>query len=99
MAQKADPKVSIELLNELTSRGFSNELYVRLHHLEYDTINAHISYCKRIKEFKAGGTNALVQSRLRFIRDKIDEKCEPGTLVDAATFQGLVDAALKLYPL
>jgi len=99
VTEKADPKLSIQLLDELVRRGLDNHLYRQLHHSNYDTIKAHIRYCNKTKEFRDGETNATLQCRLRFLRDQIKEKFEVGTRVDSATFQRLVNAALEIYPL
>lgn len=99
MTGSVDPKESIALLNELKRRGFNNDFYRQLHHLENDTISNHIHYCEKISEFRSGETNAVFQLRLRFVRDRMREKYGSEQVVDGVAFQQFVKAALQRYPL
>jgi len=73
-------------------------MYRRLHHSPNDTIARHIRYCEKTGEFREGETNAALQSRIRFIRDAIDGKREASKAIDSATFQKLVNDALRRFP-
>jgi len=94
-----DPQISIRLLEKLSRRGLTNELYRQLHHLDYDTIKAHIGYCRKIGEFQPDGTNARLQQRLQFVLDQIERKHGSSGVVDQRTLEDAVRMALKSYPL
>jgi hypothetical protein len=61
-----DPRVSVELLDELVSLGLDNELFRKLHHARNykNTIGAHRSWCsKHPGRFEPDGTNARTARR------------------------------------
>lgn len=59
-----DPKETIRILEALKRRGFSDQDFKRLHHMQYATIAGHIRYCCEHKHFRRGSNNRLVQKRL-----------------------------------
>ena len=67
------PSKTVELLDELKGLGFDDTSFWRVHHFrekgECESIRSHRDHCKAVKSFQAHGTNALVQRRLRLIRD------------------------------
>ena len=103
MLTKVDPKSSIRLLDELARYGFNNELFAQIHHFNKRNakakIPAHIRYCQKTNEFQLGGTNELVQQRLFFIRNQIQQTYGADVEINGQTLQRIVDAALATYPL
>ena len=68
----ADPRKTVQLLNQLVAIGFMNEAFQRLHHMgRRVTIAVHRAYCeKKISSFKKDSTNARVERRLEFVFQK-----------------------------
>ncbi len=68
----ADPRKTVQLLNQLVAIGFINEAFQRLHHMgRRVTIAVHRAYCeKKISSFKKDSTNARVERRLEFVFQK-----------------------------
>jgi hypothetical protein len=66
-----DPKKTIRLLDVLQGLGFSDEAFRLIHHFRLvgrnATINRHRRYCEGLETFADGGTNELVQRRLKLV--------------------------------
>ena len=69
-----DPKVTLELLDELVKLGLTNEAFRRLHH-SHDTIHGFRQWCVKTTNFVADGNNARVHERLKYVWK---EYCERG---------------------
>ena len=67
----ANPKRSVELLNQLETSGFTDEAFALLHHSRVrgrrDTIVSHRSYCEKHSLFQRDGDNERTQRRLEFV--------------------------------
>ena len=67
----ANPKRSVELLNQLETLGFTDEAFALLHHSRVrgrrDTIVSHRSYCEKHSLFQRDGDNERTQRRLEFV--------------------------------
>ena len=67
----ADSSDTLLLLDRLQDLGFDNKAFAELHHFKArgvsTTIKAHYNYCKKPKLFQDGGTNEVVQRRLRLV--------------------------------
>lgn len=71
-----DPKVTLELLDELVKLGLTNEAFRRLHHSQ-DTIHGFRQWCVKTTGFVADGNNARVHERLKYVWKHY---CEHGLL-------------------
>lgn len=74
----ADPKLTIEALDDLTRIGFNNEAFKILHHLN-DNLDSFRRWCVSKTTFAKGGNNSLVHERLRYVlneyrRRGVDDK-------------------------
>lgn len=67
----ANPKRSLELLDELVLLGFTDEAFALLHHFRVrgwrDTIASHRGYCEKHSLFQRDGDNERTQCRLEFV--------------------------------
>ena len=66
----ADPRKTVQLLNELAAIGFTDEAFHRLHHMGWPTISVHRAYCEKRSSFQKDSTNARVERRLEFVFQK-----------------------------
>lgn len=65
-----EPRVTLELLDRLVERGFTDEIFDIVHHFEGETMARHREYClNHSGKFAPGGTNEQVQKRLRIVLD------------------------------
>jgi len=73
----ADPRKTVQLLNQLVAIGFMNEAFQRLHHMGRRlTIAVHRAYCeKKISSFQKDSTNARVERRLESRVPEISCRC------------------------
>jgi hypothetical protein len=100
IGQRMDPQESIRLLDALESLGFTNEAFRLLHHFRLNdgtpTINDHRTYCEGLQTFRSGGTNDLVQQRLKLVL----QAYEVGGFKSgkAEVFAALAEAAFQEIP-
>lgn len=95
---------TLELLDELTAKGFDDSAFWRLHHFRLrkarETIASHRAYCKKIvfnsNLFQDESENSLVQRRLAWVLAKYEKSGKPNG--DTAYFRELADAAFKGLP-
>jgi len=95
---------TLELLDELTARGFDDSAFWRLHHFRLrkvrETIASHRAYCKKIalnsNQFQDDSENTLVQRRLAWVLAKYEKSGKPNG--DTSFFHELADAAFKGLP-
>jgi hypothetical protein len=70
----AEPRRSIEILDQLEAIGFTNEAYQLLHHSRTrgwkDTISRHRAYCEKVSSFQRDGDAERDQRRLEFVLEK-----------------------------
>src|SRR6266404_5749070 len=70
----ADPRRSIELLDQLEALGFTNDAYRLLHHSRArgwkDSIARHRAYCEKVSSFQRDGDAERDQRRLEFVLRK-----------------------------
>ena len=69
----ANPKLTLTLLDQLESVGFTDKAFLRLHHSRVRgwraAIKAHRDYCNKVSEFQRDGDNHRVQIRLKLVLD------------------------------
>ncbi len=67
----SDPKITVELLDELEDLGFNNDAFAALYHFKEkgraDTIAEHRVYCIEQEIFPNESLNARVQQRLSLV--------------------------------
>jgi len=70
----ADPRRSIEILDQLEAMGFTNEAYQLLHHSRArgwkHTISRHRAYCEKVSSFQHDGDAERDQRRFEFVLEK-----------------------------
>ena len=65
-----EPKITVELLDRLVERGFTDEFFDIVHHFNGEPIERHRKYCLgHSGKFEPSGTNEQVQKRLRIVLD------------------------------
>jgi len=98
----ANPRRSVELLDELEALGFTNEAFRRLHHSRVrnwrkpDSISRHRSYCEGRSSFQRDGDAERDQRRLEFVLQKYRAGGFPPGRLDI--FNQLADAAFAEIP-
>ena len=89
------PRITIELLDSLVERGFTDEFFDIVHHFNGETIERHREYClDHSGNFKIGGTNEQVQKRLRIVLDSY----VAGGFTNAEVFRFLAHASVVEVP-
>jgi hypothetical protein len=91
------PKRTIELLDQLSALGFSDDDFRVIHHMANASIRSMRIYCQRIDEFQADGTNQMVRERLELVlalfkAGHFMAPAKPGV------FSGLAQSALAEVP-
>ena len=87
----SEPKDTVELLDSLVKRGFTDEFFDIVHHFEGETIERHRKYClNHPGQFRFGGTNEQVQNRLRMVLDAY----VAGGFTNAEVFRFLAHASV-----
>jgi hypothetical protein len=87
------PKRTIELLDQLSVPGFSDDDFRVVHHMAGATIKTHRHDCQAVSVFKPAGTNGKVRERLErilvsFNAGRFSKPAKPGV------FRGLAEAAV-----
>ena len=95
---------TLDLLDQLTSKGFDDSAFWLLHHARLrnwrETISSHREYCENIcrnsSEFLADSENERVQRRLAWILAKYEKSGRENG--DCAYFRELAEAAFNGLP-
>lgn len=95
---------TLNLLSALTTKGFSDAAFWRLHHFRLrdvrETIGSHRSYCQKVAQntdrFAQGSENILVQRRLAWVLAKYEKSGRSAG--DESYFCELADAAFQGLP-
>jgi hypothetical protein len=91
------PKHTIQLLDELSTLGFSDDDFRVIHHMANPSIRHMRIYCQKVDTFQSDGTHNLVRERLELVlalfkAGHFQEPAKPGV------FSGLAQAALAELP-
>lgn len=90
-----DPKDTVEILDDLVKRGFTDEFFDIAHHFNGISIDRHRAYClDHTGHFQPDGTNEQVQKRLRIVRDAY----VAGRFTNAEVFRFLAHASVIEVP-
>jgi hypothetical protein len=91
------PKRTIELLDQLSHLGFSDEDFRTIHHMPDASINRHVSYCRETGRFHSDDANEKVRKRLElvFALFKVGHFSAPAK---PGVFRGLAEAASAEIP-
>lgn len=94
------PQKTLQLLDQLTELGFTDEAFCRLHHFRVKgrnvTIDRFRRYCEELTEgFQADQNNELVQRRLRLVLDAYNAGFRSS---NSEVFCALADAAFAELP-
>ncbi|HWY14069.1 MAG TPA: hypothetical protein VNX86_02905 [Rhizomicrobium sp.] len=99
VSEALNPKVTIEMLGKLQAHGFTNSHFSKLHHFARHSVGCHLAYCRKTTKFAANGTNPLVQLRLNFVLQQIEDGLPSEAGVRESDWQRLIENALERYPL
>jgi len=91
------PKRTVDLLDQLSALGFSDDDFRIIHHMSKATISRHQDYCKQRGAFEAAANNKEVRERLELVFNIFragwfTAPAKPGV------FRGLAQAAVAQIP-
>jgi hypothetical protein len=93
------PQRTIQLLDELSSLGFTDGDFRILHHLKSkdETVGGMRAYCMTIGSFRDGSPNERVRARLQFVLTKIRAEKHPAP-APPGIFRALCNEAVAKIP-
>ena len=99
-ARDLTPQRLIKALDYLKDHGFTDDLFSRIHHKEWETIRNMRRYCESRGSFKAGSSNVAVCIRAMLVMESHREFREEGSgAVTSQVFQRFVEEAVAAFPI